>query len=129
MVFVSCPLSRSCTCNHILWGIYIQFLAIVPDFVPWLGADHRDQNILLLPLICPFTRIDRLQVSWTANIGAFLREIYSVNICAGATVDGQLYVRQFSASHMTISPITVGRRANAKSGSVVYGGTTVGEHW
>lgn len=69
------------------------------------------------------------QVAWNAKIRVFLRDFDSLEIRAGATVGGQLYVRRFEASHMVVSPIVVGKGAKVRAGSVVYGGTFVGQNW
>lgn len=52
-----------------------------------------------------------------------------VDIRDSAVIEGQLYVRRFEASHMVVLPIVVGQRAQIRAGSVVYGGSKVGQNW
>lgn len=69
------------------------------------------------------------QIAWTASISVFVRDFDSVEVQEGAKVDGNLYVRRFEASYMDVAPIIIGKGADIRSGSVVYGGTSVGDHW
>lgn len=68
-------------------------------------------------------------VAWSCSINLFLRDFDSLDIGPGAIVDGQLYARQFEASHMVVAPIVIGGGASIRDGSVVYGGTNVGPNW
>ncbi|CAM9909897.1 unnamed protein product, partial [Scytosiphon promiscuus] len=66
-------------------------------------------------------------VAWSASVKAFIRDFDCVDIRGGATVEGQLYARRFESSHMAVWPIRIGRRAVVGTGSVIYGGSRVGE--
>ncbi|CAM9561152.1 unnamed protein product [Ectocarpus sp. 13 AM-2016] len=68
------------------------------------------------------------KIAWTASISVFVRDFDSVEVQEGAKVDGNLYVRRFEASYMDVAPIIIGKGANIRTGSVVYGGTSVGDH-
>eukprot|EP00903_Cladosiphon_okamuranus_P019463 g17897.t1 len=82
-----------------------------------------DTRMLIL-----FYRMLGAKVAWNAKIRVFLRDFDSLEIHAGATIGGQLYVRRFEASHMAVLPIVVGKGADISTGSVVYGGTKVGQN-
>ncbi|CAB1096155.1 unnamed protein product [Ectocarpus sp. CCAP 1310/34] len=69
------------------------------------------------------------KIAWTASISVFVRDFDSVEVQEGAKVDGNLYVRRFEASYMDVAPIIIGKGADLRTGSVVYGGTSVGDHW
>ncbi|CAM9741072.1 unnamed protein product, partial [Ectocarpus fasciculatus] len=68
------------------------------------------------------------KIAWTASISVFVRDFDSVEVQEGANVDGNLYVRRFEACHMDVAPIMIGKGADIRTGSVVYGGTSVGDH-
>lgn len=59
----------------------------------------------------------------------FVRDFDSVDVQEGATVGGNLYVRRFEVSYMDVTPIMIGKGADIGTGSVVYGGSSVGDHW
>ncbi|CAM9321295.1 unnamed protein product, partial [Ectocarpus sp. 13 AM-2016] len=68
------------------------------------------------------------KIAWTASISVFIRDFDSVDVREGAKVGGNLYVRRFEASHMDVAPIMIGKGADIGTGSVVYGGASVGDH-
>ncbi|CAN0234873.1 unnamed protein product, partial [Ectocarpus sp. 8 AP-2014] len=68
------------------------------------------------------------KIAWTASISVFVRDFDSVDVQAGANVGGNLYVRRFEASYMDVKPIMIGKGADIRTGSVVYGGASVGDH-
>ncbi|CAM9690750.1 unnamed protein product, partial [Ectocarpus sp. 13 AM-2016] len=68
------------------------------------------------------------KIAWTASISVFIRDFDSVDVQAGANVGGNLYVRRFEASYMDVKPIMIGKGADIRTGSVVYGGASVGDH-
>ncbi|CAB1103955.1 unnamed protein product [Ectocarpus sp. CCAP 1310/34] len=69
------------------------------------------------------------KIAWTASISVFIRDFDSVDVQEGAQVGGTLYVRRFEASYMDVAPIMIGKGADIGTGSVVYGGASVGDHW
>ncbi|CAB1102299.1 unnamed protein product [Ectocarpus sp. CCAP 1310/34] len=69
------------------------------------------------------------KITWTTSISVFIRDFDSVDVQAGANVGGNLYVRRFEASCMDVKPIMIGEGADIRTGSVVYGGASVGDHW
>ncbi|CAN0057304.1 unnamed protein product [Ectocarpus sp. 6 AP-2014] len=68
------------------------------------------------------------KIAWTASISVFIRDFDSVDVREGAKVGGNLYVRRFEASYMDVAPIMIGKGADIGTGSVVYGGASVGDH-
>lgn len=69
------------------------------------------------------------KISWTASINWFLRDFDVIDIGEKAVVSGHLYVRRFEASYMVVMPIIVGQEAQIRAGSVVYGGSKIGQNW
>ena len=98
-----------------------------------------DGGVLLFPIrartypgspnLFPRYRCATPQIAWTASIQSFIRDFDMVDIRDSAVIEGQLYVRRFEASHMVVLPIVVGQRAQIRAGSVVYGGSKLGQNW
>lgn len=101
-------------------------------------STHMEANLVRLfcracALACPRT-LPRFmfaphKISWTASINRFLRDFDVLDIREEAVVSGQLYVRRFEASHLVVMPIIVGQEAHIRAGSVMYGGSKVGQNW
>ncbi|CAM9346479.1 unnamed protein product [Ectocarpus sp. 12 AP-2014] len=68
------------------------------------------------------------KIAWTASISVFIRDFDSVDVQEGTRVGGNLHVRRFDASYMDVTPIMIGKGADIRTGSVVYGGASVGEY-
>lgn len=102
---------------------------LVPDQLFVLNPHPRFALASIPNERCCSHVVSTSQVAWNAKIGVFLRDFDSLEIRAGASVAGQLYVRRFEASHMAVLPIVVGKGADVRTGSVVYGGTNIGQNW